>query len=291
MEERILDEDENRGIRLKKTEDGEIDAVEGFDDGEEAVFEFPEEYDESLAGLSQAQVEEELARRKKAMEEAEAARKQLLEEGQSLLGQQDFAAAEEKFAQAFAYDAEDHAAAEGLFTAATKNFTDPERLYRPERAEDIENSAWGRKFLREKFGEPLEAERKRYREEIDSLRPSVEEKQAERREAFAANKKHYVIFTCIALALAAVFAIATAIAADNLFKNSVVPLALTVVFGILTFCSVTMLAVMGARLYGANKLCKENEKTGSTKDGARLEELYGRMETLDAVLSEDGPEA
>ena len=285
MEERILDEDENRGIVLKKTEDGEIDAVEGAEEGE-AVFEFPEEYDESLAGMSQTQVEEELARRKKALEEAEATRKQLVEEGEALLGQQDFAGAEEKFAQAFAYDAEDPAAAEGLFIAATKNLTDPEGLFTPARAEDIGNSAYSRRFLREKFGSTLEAEKSRCQGEIDVLRPSVEEKQAERREAFAANKKHYIILTCIALALVAAFAIATAIAADNLFKNSVVPLALTIVFGVLTFVSVTMLAVMGARLYGANKLCNENEKLGSTKDGARLEELYGRMEVLARILEQ-----
>ena len=44
MEERIMDEDEGRGIRLKRTEDGETDAVE--DTGDELIVDLPEEEEE-----------------------------------------------------------------------------------------------------------------------------------------------------------------------------------------------------------------------------------------------------
>ncbi len=289
MEERILDEDEGRGIRIKRTADGETDAVEGTEaEEEEVAFEFPEEYDESLAGMTQTQVEEELARREKARQEALETYRRLTEEGNALLAEEKFAEAEEKFAEAAMYGAENDDAVIGLFTAATKNFTDTERLYSAERAEDLERLETGRKLLREKFGERLSAERQSYREEIETLRPTVEAKQAERREAFAANKKHYVIWTSVSLFLAAVFAIATAIAADNILKVSdgSVPIALTIVFGVLTFVSVTMLAVFGLQLVGANRLCRENEKIDSTKDGARLSELSRRLDVLGVIFEE-----
>ena len=136
MEERILDKEEGRGIRIKRTLDGETDAVEGTED-DEVAFEFPEEYDESLAGMSQAQVDEELRRREKAREEALETFHSLLSEGNALLGEEKFEEAEEKFAQATVYDADSEEAALGLFAAATKNFTDTERLYSDDRAEDI----------------------------------------------------------------------------------------------------------------------------------------------------------
>ncbi len=289
MEERILDEDENRGITIKRTADGETDAVEGTDGEEEVAFDFPEEYDESLAGMSQAQVEEELARREKARQEALETCRKLIEDGNSLLAQEKFAEAEEKFAQATVYDADSEEAVGGLFAAATKNFTDTERLYSAERAEDLGRLAAGRRIVTEKLGERLRGEEKAFREEADALIPAVREKQETRREAFAANKRYYIIWTCVSLFLAAAFAIAAAISADNILrvKESTVPLALTIVFSVLTFAAATMSAVFCAKLVGANRLCRENEKLDSTKDGARLAELYQKLDVLDVIFEEE----
>ncbi len=287
MEERILDEDEGRGIRIKRTADGETDAVEGTAaEEEEVAFDFPEEYDESLAGMTQAQVEEELARREKAKQQALETYRKLTDEGNALLAEEKFAEAEEKFAEAVMYETENDEAVSGLFAAATENFTDAERLYTEERAGDIDRFETGRKILREKFGEKLSEERRIYDEEIARLKPAVEAKRAERREAFASNKKHYIIWTSISLFLAAVFAIATAISADNILKTSdgTLPIAFTVTFGVLTFVSVTMLAVFGVQLIGANRLCRMNEKPGSAKDGERLLMLERRAEILNTVL-------
>lgn len=289
MEERILDEDENRGIRIKKTADGEIDAVEGTEEDGQVAFAFPEEYDESLAGMTREQVDEELARRKKAREEALAACRKLIGEGNSLLAKEKFAEAEEKFSQATVYDADNFDAVHGLFAAATKNFTDTERLYSEERTEDLERLEEGRKFVVEMFGDKLREEQKAYREEIDALRPSVEEAQKKRREAFAANKKHYIVWTCVSLFFAIAFAIATAISGDNILRtqNSAVPVVLTAVFGVLTFAAVTVFAVFCGKLAVANRLCKENEKLYSTKDGHRLALLYRRLDVLDVIFGVD----
>ncbi len=294
MEERILDEDENRGIRIKRTKDGETDALEGTEGeiGEEEVaFEFPEEYDESLAGMSQAQVEDELARREKARQEALENCRKLIDEGNALLAEENFSEAEEKFAQASVFDVDSDEAADGLFRAATKNFTDTERLYTDARAEDLERLESGKKLVAEKLGGKLREEQRAYREEADSLRPIVLENRAKRREAFAANRKHYIIWTCVFIFFAAAFAIATAIAADNILrvKDSTVPLALTIVFGVITFLAVAALAVFFAKLAGANKLCRMNERPDATQDGERLLYLERRLEILDIIFGSDDP--
>ena len=63
MEERIIDDEYGRGIRLKKTKDGFVDVTDELaengeyeEDGEEIAFEFPvletDEDDEDLVGLS-----------------------------------------------------------------------------------------------------------------------------------------------------------------------------------------------------------------------------------------------
>lgn len=295
MEERMLDEDENRGIRIKRTADGETDAMEGLegDVGDEVAFEFPEEYDETLAGMTQEQVEAELRRREKAREEALAACNRLIEEGNALLAEEKFEEAEEKFAQATAYDIDSQPAAEGLFTAATKNFTDSEHLYSDERAEDLERLEWGRKFVAAKYGDQLREEQKRYRKEAEALRPAVDENHAKLREAFAANKRYYLIWTCVALFLVAAFAVATAIAADSIFrtKSSMLPVIITALFGVMTFAAVTMFAVFCARLLRANRLCRMNEEPDATSEGTRLLELENRIRIVDLILAENGSTA
>ena len=63
MEERIIDDEYGRGIRLKKTKEGYVDVTdelaeggEEYEDAEEVAFEFPvldtDEDDEDLVGLS-----------------------------------------------------------------------------------------------------------------------------------------------------------------------------------------------------------------------------------------------
>lgn len=289
MEERMLDEDENRGIRIKRTADGETDAVEGLEGDEgEVAFEFPEEYDETLAGMTQEQVEAELRRREKAREEALAACNKLIEEGNALLAEEKFDEAEEKFAQATAYDMDSQPAAEGLFTAATKNFTDSEHLFSDERAEDLERLEWGRKIVAEKFGDRLREEEKIYREEAAALRPAVDENHDKLRDAFAANKRYYLILTCVALFCAVACAVATAIAADSILrmKDGTLPVTFTVIFGVLTFASITVSAVFFARLIGANRLCRMNEEPDATADGARLTALDNRLRIISLILDE-----
>ena len=66
MEERIVDKDDERLIRIRRTKDG-VDAEDALaDEGEEeqtedVVFEIPdEEFDEDLVGLTPSQLQREL---------------------------------------------------------------------------------------------------------------------------------------------------------------------------------------------------------------------------------------
>lgn len=160
MEERIIDDEYARGIRLKKTKDGYVDVTdelseeaketppeteedsvlegeltESLEDPEaepeeEVSFEFPEleEDDEDLVNLTP---EEAIALRKK-KEAEEAARraeyKRLCEEGEELLLSGSFKAAELKFEKALPLDEEAADAAVGYWRARTSDFSEPDIL-------------------------------------------------------------------------------------------------------------------------------------------------------------------
>lgn len=99
MEERIIDDEYGRGIRLKKTENGYVDAtdeltedtadrpIENADEegAEEVLFSFPEEDDEELAALSAEEAAELLKKREEERKEREKKASELIAEGERLL--------------------------------------------------------------------------------------------------------------------------------------------------------------------------------------------------------------
>lgn len=304
MEERIVDDEKSRKIALKRTDGGETDAVEagasdnagadGLGEGEEtAEMEFPD--DEELVGLSPAETREVLEKREKARREAIAECLKSIAAGDELYAAGDFSGAESAYSDACVYDPDNAEAAEKLFKAATKGFTETDPLFEEDRAETLRRLPAGRAAVLREMGGKLREERIRDGAEADALRGKVEEARGTRREAFAANRKHYTVLTCVCVFLVAVFAVATAISIDNLFRteNGTAPIALSIIFGALAFLSFAAAAVFGAKLYGAHKLCAMNEKPDSTKDGARLVLLETRLKIMDLLLSDnaDGDEA
>lgn len=291
MEERILDEEEGRGIRLKRTQDGETDAVEDIG-ADEVTVELPEEgadgdYDEDLVGLTPSRLKEELEKREKAQKEAIAESKKLTDEAADLYEQGNFEQAAPLYLQATLYDADNEDAARGYFAAVTHGFTDTEGLFSDEAAEEISALGTGRKAVVEHLGDKLRRERAAYSEEEEALSPVFAAKQEERRSAFSANRKHYIVLTSISLFLCAAFAIATAIGADNILRTqSVLPIVLTAVFGVIAFAALGATAVFGMRLFAAMRLCGANEKLSSTADGQRLLFLRERIGAIDTILGE-----
>lgn len=112
MEERMIDDEYGRGVKLRKTKDGYVDVTdEALDENDESVidaeeinFEFPNfeegEMDEDWIGLSP----EELEKRRKEKEEEENKRRLQYEEsvqkGQELLDQNDLEGAAKAFKKA-----------------------------------------------------------------------------------------------------------------------------------------------------------------------------------------------
>ena len=293
MEERILDDEEARKIRLKRTKDGETDAVEETDEPaaeegeEEFVLEIPEsdEYDEDLVGLTPSQLKEELERRERAKKEAQEAAQKLCKEGEELLKQKDFEGAADLYAQAILYDDTNEDAAGGLWLARTKCFEDLEPLYDLDWAEAVEESPLQRKFIVEKAGEALKKAQAEYIKEEKALAPEVEKNLLERREAFGANRKYYKRRLMIFIGLCAAFLIALFISADNILRTqSVLPVVFTAVFGALAFGALVVAIFFMRKVFVASQLCNANERLSSTEEGARLQHLRERLYALECIL-------
>ena len=132
MEERIIDKDELRGVKKKRT-DGEEDVVDinttDADLPEEAEYsvEFDGEYDEDLVGLTPTQLKEELERRERLREEAHAEAVKYLAAGEEAFEKGDFARAERDFRDALSYEFSEQTQ-ERLFAAVTDNYTNAQRL-------------------------------------------------------------------------------------------------------------------------------------------------------------------
>ena len=302
MEERILDDEEARKIRLKRTKKGETDAVEDtetpaeeepLEGEEEFVLEIPDsdEYDEDLVGLTPSQLKEEMERRERAKQEAKEEAVKLTQEGEALLKQGDFDKAADLFAQAVLYDGENEGAARGLWNARTKNFTDLEPLYDVDHAEAIEDNELQRRYVIEKAGAALERARGEYAKEEEALAPVVEGKLKERREAFADNLKYYRRRLLIFVWVFAACVIGLSVSATYILRTqSVLPVVFTAIFGVFAFAALAVSIFFLRKVFVASQLCSANERLSSTEDGARLERLRDRLYAIDCILKKEEPQ-
>ena len=306
MEERLVDKEDERLIRIKKkaegmdaedalTEEGE----ESAESEEEVLVTLPEEdgsdeedYDEDLVGLTATELKRELERRKKAEEEAREEYDKLVSAGKEALESDDFENADSLFSQATCYPFADAETVTLLWTARTKNFTDTETFYDPDHAEEFSaESDEAKAFVREKMGEQLNGERQALQSEEAQIAPAVLEKQEERRQAFAGNRKYYTVRLCIFLGLLGLFAIGTIVSATYIVRTlSSLPVILTGVFGGLTLIAFIVALVYLMKFSGANKLCRTNDRLSSTEAGARLVRLREKLECLKLILEDETEE-
>ena len=297
MEERILDKDESKGIKLKRLKNGATDAVEeglpgegeDIDEGEEVLLELPEsdgeEYDENLVGLTPAQLKEELERRERVKKEAQEACVALIAEGEALLKDGAYEKAAELFSQAVYYDPENEQAVQLMWIARTHDFENLEAVYEADYAEGIAGSELQRTFILSRAGEALKKARAEYIRAEKELAPVVESKQAERREAFGQNRRYYKKRLTLFAGLCLAFLIALFVSADNILRTqSVLPIVFTGIFGALAFAALVVAIVCLRKLYVATQLCDANERLSATEDGARLEDLRGRLYALECIL-------
>ena len=289
MEERMIDDEELRKVKLKKTKDGETDVVEDDGEEEEYVFDTPEgEYDESLVGLTPSQLEKVLEERKKAEEEAREEFANLIASGEAALKENNYEEAEKFFAQADRYVFEDERLPVGLWTARTRGFTEKEPFYKVEQAEAFAKcSKELKEKAREAFGAEFEQERKEAIEEEKELAPRVEEMRVARERAFADNQKYYFV-RFVAFAAVLLFSIIGAILSANFIvrTQSIAPVVCTAVFGVIALVFLVATLIILRNLIVANLLCRKNREETATADGAYLKALRDKIHCLSCVLDD-----
>lgn len=301
MEERLIDKDESRRIKVRHTEEGDdvVDALapDGGEEelpGDEAdyVVEFPEDadenYDEDLVGLTPSQLRSRLEEKKRAEERARAEYQKLADEAAALLEQGDHAAAEPLFAQAALYECDDGSAKRGLWLCRTRGYTQIETFYDRDVAREF---YWADEDLRaevlEKLGGPIREAREALAREAEPLRKQYDIEKEERAEAFKANRKYYFVRSLIVLAAVLALVIGAIVSAAYILRRSdSLALILTVVFGVLAFVVFVLFLIYVLKTVNAGRLCRANEQMSSTEEGARLAELEGRIAALDLTLGE-----
>ena len=290
MEERIIDDEYGRGVRLKKTKDGYVDVTDAETDveveetdGEEAVFEFPtfdtDEDDEDLVGLTP----EEAAALRKQKEEEAAARKADYErccrEGDELLGTGSFHAAELKFEKALALDEEAIEASVGYWRAKTSNFADPDVLiseYAKDGIESLEHDLGEKatEIVKEEHKDAFQKRVKEISEEEAPLAKTVEEKQAARRVVLKERVKRSTIGFLAALVPAVAMLVLTiAFGLSNFTTRDDTFVLPTILCGVGFFIAFIAFIVFTNKWINVLRMRAANEKLGATADGARLVEL------------------
>ena len=310
MEERIIDDEYGRGVRLKKTKDGYVDVTDGEapDDTqdemqeaqEEALFEFPtfdtDEDDEDLVGLTPEQA---IALRKE-KEEAAAKRKadyeRLCKEGDELLQTGSFRSAELKFEKALSLDEEASEASVGYWRAKTADFTNPDVLISEYAKAGVESLEYdlGEKateMMKKEYRSAFEKRVQELAKEEAPLSQSVLEKQENRRVVLKARVKRSTIAFLIALiptaallVLTIVFGLSNFTTRENTF---VLP---TILCGAGFFIFFIAFIVFANKWINDLRMRSANERLSSTEDGARLLEIREYKELYLALIGNESTE-
>lgn len=310
MEERIIDDEYGRGVRLKKTKDGYVDVTdeltaEHADDTDETVDEinvtFPssnDEDDEDLVGLSP---EEALALKQKKAAEA-AKRKADYEDackrGEELLAQGNYAEAEKVFERALHLDEIAVVASAGYWRAKTENFQNPDVLAAEYAKDGIESLQYDLGYdatdiLRRDYREVFQKRHDELTEEEKPLAEEVEGKQAKRRKVLLARLRNSAIATA---ALLIVTLITGILAWTNFADRVTVPkgertgyiVKACVFAGIAAVCFIVLIVFVN-KLYNDVRMNVRNERLSSTENGKRLV-VVRRYKALYAALLEERAE-
>ncbi len=306
-EERIIDDEYGRGVRLRKTKDGYVDVTDESLDGEtqesaelaeeEISFAFPlvegEEDDEDLVGLTP---EEAIALRQ---QKAEAAKRQREEyertvaEGNELLKTDSFHAAELKFEKALQLDALATEASVGYWKAKTANFTNPDVLVDEYVEAGIESLEYdlgyeAAEVIKKEYREVF---RRRYDElkaQEDPLFLEVTGTQERRRAILKERKRKGLVgFLCTALPMLVFVILALIFGVKNFTTSGTEYIPVTVVMAGLSVLSFIVFILFTNKWINACRMYATNERLDSTEEGEELSRimeyrnLYGELLEVD----------
>ena len=300
MEERIIDDEYGRGIRLRKTADGFVDVTDELapqtDDeaqADEVNFEFPVfegEDDEDLATLTP----EEAAALRKKKEEAAKKRKEdyqrACEEGETLLDNGECVKAEKKFEKALQLDEVATRASVGYWRAKTENFSKPDVLIGEYAEEGFESMEYDLGIdatdeIRVQYKEVFKARLAQLREEEKPLAVTVETKQGKRREILSARlKMSIILFAAVALPtlagiiLTAVFGAKIPTTRDNTY---ILP---TIIVGAVSFVLFFVTVFFTNKMLNAIRIYSKNERLASSEEGKRLVTIRAYADLYELLL-------
>lgn len=302
MDERIIDDEYGKGIRLRKTQEGYVEAtdesLETSEDTatEELEVEFPvletEEDDEDLVGLSP---EEALKLRRKKEEEARARKaeyERLCGEGLALLETGDFQSAELKFEKALMLDDEAVDASVGYWRAKTANFTDPDVLvseYAEASIESLENDLGVEAVERIKkdYQDVFQRKYKELCDEEKSLVESIEEKKAYRKGILKTRfKKSGLVCLCTMIPMLVLGVLTAIIGMQNFVVREDTYVVPTIILGVATFVFFIAFILLANKWINVVRLLRANEKLESTEDGRRVLEIRDYKQIYVCLLLE-----
>lgn len=302
MEERIIDDEYGRGIRLRKTADGYVDVTDELAEHDaeekevnydEISFEFPEldEDDEDLVSLSP---EEALALRKRKAEEAENRRRQyehICEEGERLLDSGSFHTAELKFETALNLDPYRKEAVVGYWRAKTANFTNPNALMDEYVEIGIENLEADLGYeavedLKALYPEVFAARLKELQDECAPIREEVYGKRENRRKVISKKLKTATIRLAISSVITAALLVAAIVLGTKIFSTRegefILP---TIITGVVFAVALTVSLVFTNQYLNVMRIHRLNERDDSTELGRKLSELLNYIELYEAFAT------
>lgn len=297
MEERTLDDDIEKGLKLKKQEelDGEEvtdEAAEGEQaEGGDIVLDIPvvDEENEALADMTPEQAAAYIKQREEEQAKLLEQKDDLKAEAAAAEEAGDNDRAEELYYNILELDPADLTANVGYARKMTKDFSDytdfdsVKEIYEKGvyNAEEDFTAA-----IKDTCGDNIRAEIGVLKKEEEELSKKVEEKRASRREAFkndfVAKRKVFLR----RLIIFAVFAAVTVIFALNIATvTSAVFLVCTIVMGVLAAADLVLLLIATNKFSTAAHRVKENERDSATKDGKALIALREKIEFLENILA------
>ena len=313
MEERIIDDEYGRGIRLKKTKDGYVDVTdelapetedleteqEGTED--EIAFEFPmmdmEEDDEDLVGLSN---EEAAALRQKKAEEAakrKAEYERLCAEGEKELLESNYTSAEKTFERALQLDELATVASVGYWRAKTENFQNPDVLLDEYAEEGIESLEYdlgleATDIVKADFRAVFEKRLEELKEEEKPLAEEVEGKQERRHEILSSRLRMRTITAVVALVPMLLCILMSAVFGMQITttRDATGYIVATAVMGGAAFLLFLVFLVCLNNFLNALRIYRKNENLASTEEGEKLLQVRAYMELCEALLSERSEE-
>ena len=304
MEERIIDDEYGRGIRLKKTKEGYVDVTdelaeegeEGYEETEEVAFEFPvldtDEDDEDLVGLSPEEAARVRREKEEALKKRRADYEQACQEGDELLASGSFHAAELKFENALQLDDDATEASVGYWRAKTADFTDPDVLideYTEAGFESLEYDLGidATATVCKKYKSAFEKRLQELSDEEKPLAEEVESKQAARRTVLSERVKRATVGFVSSLLPAVALLVLTVIFGMKNFTTRentfVLP---TILLGVAFFISLIVFIVLANKYINALRIRSANERLSSTEGGTRLLQIRARKELYQTLIYE-----